>query len=179
VLEDDDLTGQALSGKRPPDMLFAIGWVVVRSTREPYVALMKATSTEYDVDAEIRVDELVDRADEELFAALQAYLKKHDPPDLDWHFRPHLNNASGVLQFASSRNHRGEAPTALELLRWIAQHGPDSYGIVYLHDDEDQKSPRDMSNEYRVFRLLHGTIDEHDDPFLSPLVPNINRNELA
>lgn len=100
-------------------MLFAIGWVVVRSSREPYLSVLDDPGTER-FGAEIdRVDDQVDRADEALFRDLEDYLRQHTPPDLEWHFRRDMNNVRGILQFASSRNHRGEKPTVIELLRWI------------------------------------------------------------
>jgi hypothetical protein len=43
---------------------------------------------------------------------------------------------------------------------------------VYVHDDEDLGGSRDKSNEYRVWRLRLGEIDELDDPYFSPIVPN-------
>jgi hypothetical protein len=153
-------------------MLFAYGWAVVRSSQERYC----------EAGASERIDEIddeVDRADEVLFDALEAFLARFSPPDLDWHFRRTMNNARGTLLFSSSRNHRGE-PSAIDVLQWLAREGPGSYGLVYLHDDEDDKRTRvDHRNEFRVWRLLRGGIDELSDPFLSPIVPNINPNEIA
>lgn len=165
-------------------MLLAIGWAVVRSSREPYRALLEkhgANSDEF-LSAIDDTDEAVGQADEQLFDRLERYLADLGPPDLDWHFRRHMNNASGLLTFSSSRNHRGLSPSAVEVLRWLAENGPGSYGLVYLHDDEDVgdtgrlrgRDSSDHSNEFRVWRLLDGKLEELDDPFLSPIVPRIN-----
>ncbi len=110
-------------------MLEAYGWAIARSSREAYDDVSPD-----DVDA---IDARATEADQALFADLQVFLQQFGPPDLDWHFRSHMNNASGILTLASSRNHRGLVPTIVEVLRWLAQRGPCSYGIVYLHDDED------------------------------------------
>jgi hypothetical protein len=151
-------------------MLFAYGWAIVRSSRAAYE---RASG-----DALDDIDDLVDRADEAVFADLEAFLSQYEPPDLDWHFRAHMNNARGILTMSSSRNHRGTEPTVLEVLAWLARNAPASYGLVYLHDDEDAgesarahgRDGTDHTHAFRVWRLLHGNVEEFDDPFLSPIV---------
>jgi len=166
-------------------MLNAIGWVVVRSSREAYKQFSTAEAT---VGPEIDdLDDMIARADAQLFDRLEKFLADFKPPDLDWHFHRYMNHLSGMLAFSSSRNHRGIRPSAVEILRWLAENSPGSYGLVYLHDDEDEgdgshargRDGTDHSNEFRVWRLLNGRVDELDDPFLSPIVPNINPNEYA
>jgi hypothetical protein len=159
-------------------MLAAHGWVIVRSSR----ALYHGARID-DVDD---VDERVDAADEELFARLKTLLRGHEPPDLDWSFRPGMNNVRGVLMLSSSRNHRGARPTVLTVLDWLAENGPGSYGLVYIHDDEDRArvivagaETKDFSNVFRVWRLLEGAVEEFDDPFLSPLFPTVDAEALA
>jgi len=106
-------------------------------------------------------------------------LSQYEPTDLDWHFRAHLKNAGGILTMSSSRNHRGMAPTVLKVFAWLARHVSGSYGLVYLHDDEDEgESARacgrdwtDHTNAFSVWRLLEGNVEEFDDPFLSPIAP--------
>ena len=155
-------------------MLLAMGWAIVRSSRAPYEAVEGLEGTEID-----DVDDAVDQADDVLFDALERYLKPHQAPDLEWQFRRRMNNHSGMLHFHSSRNHRGVKPTAIELLEWLAEHGPGSFGLAYLHDDEDVRDGTDHSNEFRVWRLCGGSIEELSDPFLSPIVPNLNPTWLA
>lgn len=46
---------------------------------------------------------------------------------------------------------------------------PDSYGLLYLHDDEAEG----QDNEFRVWRLARGTFEERSDPFLSPYCPTV------
>jgi hypothetical protein len=170
-------------------MMFAYGWAIVRSSRAPYVEFLTAqvpNSVEF-LDGIDNIDDEVARADEQLFSRLKAFLADFEIPDLDWHFREHMNNDSGILLFSSSRNHRGMQPSALQLLYWLAEAGPGSYGLVYLRDDEDVgdggrargRDGTDHSNEFRVWRLLAGKVKEFDDPFLSPIVPKINPSEYA
>jgi hypothetical protein len=153
-------------------MLTAYGWVVVRSTREPY---RDAAPERLD-----EIDDEVDSADDDLFDRIEQFLATYSPPDLDWHFRRHMNNVKGTLLLSSSRNHRGDPPSAIGVLRWLAREGPGSFGLVYVHDDEDDKrTGSDHRNEFRVWRLLAGDVSELADPFLSPIIPTIDPSEYA
>ncbi len=71
-------------------------------------------------------------------------------------------------------------------MRWIAANGAGSYGLVFVHDNEDDgtntdygRGDADHSNALRIWRILNGQVEELDDPFLSPIVPTINPNEYA
>lgn len=55
----------------------------------------------------------------------------------------------------------------------MASDLPDSYGLLYVHDDEDNKRGSDYSNEFRVWRLARGACEETTDPFLSPYFPTV------
>lgn len=151
-------------------MLFAYGWAIVRSSRG---ANQNAAGDMLD-----QIDDLVRQADHRVHADLESFLSQYEPPDLDWHFRAQMNNAGGILTMSSSRNHRGMTPTVLGVLAWLARHAPGSYGLVYLHDDEDEgdsarargRDGTDHTNAFRVWRLLEGRVEEFDDPFLSPIV---------
>lgn len=155
-------------------MLAAYGWAIARSSRDAYV---DAPASELD-----SIDEQVARADSALFVKLRAFLGQFTTPDLDWRFIPQLNYVHGVLSLASATNHRGQMPTIVTVLHWLAEHGPSSYGIVYLHDDEDSgawaqargRSGEDLTNVFRVWRLRRGRVDELEDPFLSPIVPALH-----
>ncbi len=82
-----------------------------------------------------------------------------------------LNGDLHVLSVAGHRNHRCE--TALDLFRWLAINGPGSYGLLYVRDDEDFRRGGDFGNEFRVWRLARGVLEEQDDPFLSPPIPTV------
>jgi Immunity protein 7 len=77
------------------------------------------------------------------------------------------SNGLIVLTAHGLRNHRYEP--VIGLFRWLIQAMPDSYGLLYVHDDEDDEHP----NEFRVCRLAQGQFGEHAEPFLSPYVPTV------
>jgi hypothetical protein len=77
-------------------------------------------------------------------------------------------NGSAILTVSASKNHRYEG--VIDLFRWVAQHYPGSYGLLYVHDAEDA---RGFDNDFRVWRLARGRITELADPFLSPLIATI------
>ena len=167
-LKPDTLARRANRRASQVRMLSAYGWVIVRSSR---AACAGADAADCD-----ELDDLADAADEKLFAALEAFLRPMMIPDLDWSLRRQMNNERGILMLSSSRNHRSGRPSALQVLDWLAEHGPGSYGLIYLHDDEDGRTGPasggggtiDFREHYRVWRLRDGKIDELDDPFLSP-----------
>jgi len=70
-----------------------------------------------------------------------------------------------VLYAHGLRNHRFRP--VIELFRWVATELPESYGLLYVHDDEVEGH----DNEFRVWRLAQGKFDELADPFLSPFIP--------
>jgi immunity protein 7 of polymorphic toxin system len=183
ILDTLDGVGAAIErrlGNQVVSMLFAVGWVVARSSRQPFVRLEKLAENENAQLKAIDVaDDEVDAADESPFDELEKHLQGYAIPDLDWHFRRHMNNARGVLLFSSSRNHRGVEPTPLRLLYWLAERGPGSFGLVYVHDDEDTKRGHDRSNAVRAWRLLSAQVSELDDPFFSPIMPTLDPNEWA
>lgn len=81
------------------------------------------------------------------------------------------SNALIVLQTHGLRNHRYEP--VLELFQWVATEFPLSYGLLYVHDDEDVRRGFDYSNEFRVWRMARGELIEFDDPFLSSYIPTV------
>lgn len=168
---------------RGQDMLRAHGWIVVRSSRERYA------DPDLTIDEMVQVlDDAVRIKDEALWQQLRQWLEEHSDPGLKWTFTDRFNALSGLLQFAASRDHR--ASCIWDMMRWIAVNGTGSYGIVYVHDDEDTDTNRDFrrghadnaadySNVFRVWRILNGKLEELDDPFLSPIIPTINPTEFA
>ncbi len=68
-------------------------------------------------------------------------------------------------------NHRDDrVGDALRLFQHIAKVAPGSYGLLYLNDDEDQSG---HENEFLVYLLAKGTLTEHKDQLLSPLIPTV------
>lgn len=78
-------------------------------------------------------------------------------------------NGQIMLVAHGLRNHRYEP--VLELFRWLAGELPESYGLLYVHDDEHPV----YGNEFRVGRLARGKFTEHDDSLLSPYVPTVEK----
>jgi len=75
-------------------------------------------------------------------------------------------NGESVLSLTAFNNHRTQA--VFDLFAWIAANRPDSYGLLYVRDDEDG---RGFDKSFRVWRIAGGRFKEMDDPFLSPVVP--------
>jgi len=55
----------------------------------------------------------------------------------------------------------------------VANELPFSYGLLYVHDDEDHSRGADHENDFRVWRLARGGFGELADPFLSPYIPTV------
>ena len=72
-----------------------------------------------------------------------------------------------VLLTHGLRNHRYDP--VIDLFRWLAAELPDSYGLLYIRDDEAPE----QDNEFRAWRLARGLFEELSDPFLSPFIPTV------
>ena len=153
-------------------MLFGAGWCVLRSSRDAY-----ETASVDDLDT---LDPVTKRNDEKLFSDFREWMTEHDSRWLLWTLYEQHNNHDGLLQFFISRNHR--ASPVWDMLQWIASNGPSSYGLFYVHDDEDvvdhsrfgRGIKEDFDNVFRVHRIQRGAVTEHPDPFFGPIVPNID-----
>ena len=75
------------------------------------------------------------------------------------------SNGQIVLVAHGLRNHPQDEPLAV--FRWVAERYSMSYGLLYVHNDQDE--PR--HNEFVVYRLAQGAIAEFPDSLLSPFVP--------
>jgi hypothetical protein len=151
-------------------MLRGYGWCLLRARRPDRIEAL-----EPDPD---RGDLLADEADQRLWAAFRVWMDENESGWIQWHLTEYFNNDHGVLTFHISRNHT--ATEVWEMLSWIAEHGPGSYGLFFVHDDEDDGVYRrstgvDRSNVFRVHRLLHGVLTEMDDPFLGQVYPRLER----
>ena len=129
-------------------MFQAHGWAVVASNT-------------YETD---------DEADAELLTTLTEQVGFVRTTDVKVHLDIGLNGDLHVLSVAGHRNHRYEP--IVELFQWLASHSSGSYGLLYLLDDEDFQRG-DHTNEFRVWRLARGVLEEQSDPFLSPFIPTV------
>ena len=79
-------------------------------------------------------------------------------------------NGDYYIHLGGSPNRPGtHGPAVVELLRQVGQLAPGSYGLLYVHDDEDPRQHLD----FRVFRLARGIVTEHADTLLSPVTPTL------
>lgn len=53
---------------------------------------------------------------------------------------------------------------------------PGSYGLLYIQDEEDDKNGIDHSNEFVVWKLARGHLNQEKDPFLSPCISSIENS---
>jgi hypothetical protein len=126
------------------------GWITLRSTAEAV-----------DDEPPLRLDEIQALVDELAGYALM------DLQPMNGTYFIHLGgnpNRSGV--------HGAEIHT---LFAEVGRHAPGSYGLLYVHDDEDP----DRRLDFRVFRLARGTVTEHADHLLSPVVPTLEDEDLG
>ena len=59
--------------------------------------------------------------------------------------------------------------TVIDLFAKVGELAPGSYGLLYLHDDEDPGHELD----FRIVRLVRGAVTEHVDRLLSPVIPTL------
>jgi hypothetical protein len=159
-------------------MLHGYGWCVLRSSREPYRDVAPLG------EAIDRIDDAMDKADSELCVLFERWMDDNATAELRWAMYTQPWSRSGVLSYYVARNHR--ASCVWNMLGWNAEHGPGSYGLLYVHDDEDLmgnesygRGQQDYSKVFRVHRLANGRIDELADPFLSPHFPRVNPSNCA
>ena len=79
-------------------------------------------------------------------------------------------NGSPQFHFGGFTNHRpAEFEDLLTGVRDLAARAPGTYGLVHYWDDEAPVH----DNEFRTLVVKRGTVTEHDDPYLSPLIPTV------
>ena len=81
-----------------------------------------------------------------------------------------LGNDLTVVHVHGRRNHR--AAGIQWLFEVVAQEAPQSYGLLYVWDQEDPAG-LEFENAFRVWRLARGRFTEMPAPFLSPCMPTI------
>jgi hypothetical protein len=76
-----------------------------------------------------------------------------------------------ALSIFGLNNHRQQP--VIDLFGWLAQNARGSYGLLYIQDNEDFNRGSDYTNQFRVWRLALGQLEELDDQFLSPYIPTV------
>jgi hypothetical protein len=90
---------------------------------------------------------------------------------LNWIFDIKVFNGNHHLIVSGFTNHSYPASEQVfGVYNLIGQIAPASYGMLYIHDDEDK---RGFENDFRVHVLSKGIIVEKADPFLSPFIPTV------
>jgi hypothetical protein len=80
-------------------------------------------------------------------------------------------NGMAQLHISGFLNHRsGEGEQVIEAFQRVAKVAPGSYGLLYIHDDEDSSG---QDNEFQVIVMRRGATATHADGFLSPCIPII------
>ncbi|MFJ7219407.1 Imm7 family immunity protein [Amycolatopsis sp. NPDC098790] len=126
------------------------GWITLRSTAEAL-----------DDEPPLRLDEIRTLVDELAGYALMD-------------FQP--MNGTYYIHLGGNPNRRGQhGAEVVDLFAKVGQLAPGSYGLLYLHDDED---PEHMLS-FRVFRLARGMVTEHADHLLSPVIPTLEDAEAS
>ncbi len=103
-------------------------------------------------------------------ARLREAMREADD-EFSWFDLRRTSNGLIVLVAHGLRNHRYEP--VVDLFRWMASELPYSYGLLYVHDDEDIHRGAERDNEFRVWRLARGEFGEFADSFLSPYIPTV------
>ena len=94
-----------------------------------------------------------------------------------------LCRLNGMDSFVITHMHNHLSEYVIDIYKWIAENLPGSYGLLYIHDDEDfagsyqsykyEDPTVDNSNKFFVYRLARGQLTKHEDPFLSPYIPTV------
>ena len=130
-------------------MLELHGWITFRETYEA------VEDCQFD-----RIMEAIFRKCE----SLKYHRLKPGAMDGEWYLE--------VTLFAN--HHNPEVEELFEFLTYAAAKAPGSYGMFYMHDDEDRTG---MENDFQVFVIARGKIRREKDPFLSPFIPAVEDAE--
>lgn len=85
-------------------------------------------------------------------------------------FKVKSMNGEYYLEYSLFSNHFSQdANELLNLFSYIGEVAIGSYGLLYLHDDEDIEK----HNYFKVYKLAKGIIYEIEDNYLSPCIPTI------
>jgi hypothetical protein len=84
-----------------------------------------------------------------------------------------VKRRNGIDSFLISGVHNHKVSYVLDIFIWISKHLPGSYGLLYIHDDEDFDREYDNSNKFIVWRLIKGRLLLEEDHYLSPYIPTV------
>ncbi|RNC79659.1 MAG: hypothetical protein ED557_14140 [Balneola sp.] len=85
-------------------------------------------------------------------------------------------NGLEAFIFSSQHNHKDQSVFyPIQILKWLAENGPGSYGTLYILDDEDHNDEIDNSNIFKLWVLKRGKVYETNDQNLSPYIPECEK----
>lgn len=80
-------------------------------------------------------------------------------------------NGSYNLSVSGYTNHKShESEDIINLYKYLGEIAPGSYGLLYVKDDEDING---FNNEFIVYVLVRGKVNQNKDKFLSPFIPMV------
>jgi len=80
-----------------------------------------------------------------------------------------LKRYNGQDSFLISGIHNHKSEYVIDIYKWIAINLPGSYGLLYIHDDEDIEN----DNRFIVWKLARGVLKKDNDFLLSPCVTTV------
>ncbi len=104
----------------------------------------------------------LERWDRQLISSAREAVERLGDPLGHWQV-VQAGNGVALCVLHGARNHDQEH--ALTLLQWAARYHPRSWGLVYLRSEHAER--------FTVWRLAHGTLTQHADELLSPMIPTI------
>ncbi|NOU74272.1 hypothetical protein GC098_23230 [Paenibacillus sp. LMG 31458] len=90
------------------------------------------------------------------------YLKVVDSEGLS-----NIKRRNGLDSWVISGLHNHCTSYVLEIYKWVSENLPGSYGLLYIHNDEDIED----NNKFIVWKLARGIITRETDSLLSPYIP--------
>ncbi len=90
-----------------------------------------------------------------------------------------LSYFNGIPNLAVSlytNHYTKQTDEVFELYKFIAKVANGSYGLIYLHNDEDDNG---KDGVFQVFVLARGILSKAEDKFLSPLIPVVEDAEKS
>jgi len=83
----------------------------------------------------------------------------------------YLNGELTLNVILKTNRFKKSSQDVFDIFNYIAEIAKGSYGLIYMYDSENLKG---KDNVFQVFVLKDGALKEAIDPFLSPILPDID-----
>ncbi|GBG10436.1 MULTISPECIES: Imm7 family immunity protein [Paenibacillus] len=87
--------------------------------------------------------------------------------DVDTEGLSNITRRNGLDSWTITGLHNHRSNYVLDIFRWVSENIPGSYGLLYVHDDEDAED----NNRFVVWKLARGILTHESDNLLSPYIP--------